>query len=459
VAIRDLERFLADHGNAALQVPAPIPSHGEVAVIGAGPAGLSCAYHLTLRGYAPTLFDAAGEVGGLLRSGIPAFRLPRDVLDREVARVEAAGVRFKLGARLGKDFSWDGLAGFAAVFLATGAGLERHLEIPGVPPGLVQSGLAFLADLNGGRRPSVGKRLAVVGGGNTAMDVAQSLRRLGSHVTVIYRRTRAQMPAAAEEISDAEAEGVGFRFLEVPVAAERSGGDLKLTYQAMRLGSPDASGRAGPEPIPGAFSTLAVDGVFTAVGEEVDPAVLPPSLPPGALWDVGSRPAVFLGGDLAGRRRTVADAIASGWMGATWIDRWLTLREPPAHATPRDAVPLTAMRLSWFEAAPRVQRNAREVTARLADFREGEEGLTTQEAMTEAQRCFSCGVCTQCDQCWLACPDVAVTVEGIQYRVDLEHCKGCLLCVAECPRGALVVEGAPRRGVSGSEAGAVTRDA
>jgi len=448
VAIRDLERFLADHGSVAPQVPPSKVSRGEVAVIGAGPAGLSCAYHLARLGYAATIFDAAEEPGGVLRSGIPAYRLPRAVLDREVARVETAGVRFKLGARLGKEFSWPALAGFAAVFLATGAGQERRLGLSGMAPDSVQSGLAFLGALNRGERVMVGRRLAVIGGGNTALDVARSTRRLGSEVTVIYRRIRTQMPVFADEVAEAEAEGVQFRFLEAPVAAEKDGDCLRLTCQGMRLGSPDASGRPRPEPVPGALSTIEVDGVIAAVGADVDFAVLPATYPPGTSWDVSARPPVFLGGDLAGQRRTVADAIGSGRLGATWIDRWLTLREPPVHAAPRDGVPLSAMRLPWFEMAPRVRRGERAVASRLSDFHEVAEGLTEQAALTEAQRCLSCGACTQCDRCWLACPDVSVIVEAAAYRVDLDHCKGCLLCVAECPRGAIVVEEVPSRGLA-----------
>jgi 2-oxoacid:acceptor oxidoreductase gamma subunit (pyruvate/2-ketoisovalerate family) len=446
VAIRDLERFLADHGNAVPQPGPPRGTRGEVAIIGAGPAGLSCAYHLRRLGYAPTIFDAASDAGGVLRSGIPTYRLPRAVLDREVARVEAAGVRFKLGARLGKEFLWDDLSGYAAVFLATGAGHERHIELRGVPPDTLQSGLALLAALNGGGPVAVGERLAVIGGGNTAMDVARSARRLGSRVTVIYRRSRAEMPAFADEVAEAEAEGVQFRFLEVPVAAERVGGSLRLMCQVMRLGSPDPSGRPRPEPVPGALTTLEVDGVAAAVGEDVNPAVLPRAFPPGTLWDASGHPPVFLGGDLAGSRRTVADAIGSGRMGATWIDRWLTLHEPPVAPLPISPVPLTAMRLPWFEAAPRVRRTERDAASRLGDFREVAEGLASQAVVAEARRCLSCGACTQCDRCWLACPDVAVVVEGTEYRVDLEHCKGCLLCVAECPRGAIAVEEVASRG-------------
>ncbi len=440
VAIRELERYLADHGNPMPLLPLPKEPRVEVAIIGAGPAGLSCAYHLRRLGYAPTIFDAASEVGGVLRSGIPAYRLPRAVLDREVARVEAAGVRFKLGARLGKDFSWDDLSGYAAVFLATGAGQERRIELRGAPADAVWSGLALLATLNGGERVAVGERLAVIGGGNTAVDVARSARRLGSQVIVVYRRTRTEMPAFADEVAEAEAEGVQFRFLLAPMAVERVAGSLRLVCQVMRLGSPDASGRPRPEPVAGALSIVEVDGIVTAVGEDVNPAVLPGWFPPGVLWDGSGHPPVFLGGDLAGSRRTVVDAIGSGRMGATWIDRWLTLREPPLHPAPRDAVGREAMHLPWFETVPRLRPTLRDATTRLGDFREVVEDLSDRAVTAEARRCLSCGACTQCDRCWLACPDVAVVVEGAEYRVDLDHCKGCLLCVAECPRGAIAVE-------------------
>ena len=449
VAIRELERFLADHGSG-MPPPAPLATPGgEIAVIGAGPAGLSCAYHLRRLGYVPTIFDVAREAGGVLRSGIPAYRLPRAVLDREVARVEAAGVQFKLGARLGKELSWDDLSGYAAVFLATGAGEERRLGLPGVPAGVLQSGLTLLAAINRGDRVAVGKRLAVIGGGNTALDVARSARRLGSRVTVLYRRTRAEMPAFADEVAEAEAEGVQFRFLLAPVAIEQIGEWFGLTCQLMRLGAPDASGRPRPEPVPGELTTIEADSIVTAVGEDVNASVLPRTLPPGALWDGLTHPPVFLGGDLTGSRRTVADAIGAGRMGASWIDRWLRLRESPLHPASPAVMPLQAMHLPWFERVPRAHPAERDATARLGDFREVVEGLSDRAAVVEAGRCLSCGACTQCDRCWLACPDVAVVVEGTKYRVDLDHCKGCLLCVAECPRGAIAVEP-----VGGSNAGA-----
>ncbi|MGE5850095.1 MAG: FAD-dependent oxidoreductase, partial [Candidatus Methylomirabilota bacterium] len=273
VAIRDLERFLADHGTASL--PPPMESRGEIAVIGAGPAGLSAAYHLRRLGYGVTLFEAAREAGGVLRSGIPAYRLPRAVLDREIARVEAAGVGLKLGRRFGTDFGWGDLTGYAAVFLATGAGRERGLEIPGAPREALVGGLALLAELNGGRGSVLGDRVAVVGGGNTAMDAARSARRLGSEVTVIYRRTRAEMPAFAEEVAEAEAEGIRLRFLEAPVAAEPIDGAIRLMCQQMRLGAPDASGRPRPEAIPGAFTDLEMDRGVGAVGEDVERSLLP----------------------------------------------------------------------------------------------------------------------------------------------------------------------------------------
>ncbi len=450
VAIRDLERFLADHGTPAPPPPSPKEVRGEVAVIGAGPAGLSCAYHLARLGYAPTVIDAAGKAGGILRYGIPAYRLPRGVLDREIARVEEAGVRFKLGVPFGKEIGWDDLAGYSAVFLATGAGRERALDIPGVPTEAVQSGLGLLAAINGGRAPALGKRLAVIGGGNTAIDVARSARRRGSEVWVIYRRTRAEMPAFADEVTEAEAEGVRFRFLETPVAAEQVEGSLLLTCQAMRLGSPDASGRPRPELIPGAAAAIEVDGIITALGEDVDPAVLPPTFPPTAGWDASGHPPVFLGGDLAGLRRTVADAIGSGRLTAAWIDRWLRLRESPVVPAPPSPVPLEAMRLTWFEGVPRARRHERAAASRLADFGEVVESLSDRVALREARRCLSCGACTQCDRCWLACPDCAILVEGAEYRVDLDHCKGCLLCMAECPRGVIAVQTPASRGAVAS---------
>jgi len=297
--------------------------------------------------------------------------------------------------------------------------------------------------------------VAVIGGGNTAMDVARSARRLGSEVTVIYRRSRAEMPAFADEVAEAEAEGVRLRFLETPVAAEQAGDSIRLSCQQMRLGAPDASGRPRPEPIPGAFSEIEVDRVIGAVGEDVDRSLLPSAFRPGALWDASDQLPVFVGGDLAGLRRTVADAIGSGRMTATWIDRWLTLQEPPvtSSASPQGGVPIEGMRLDWFEPAERAGRPEREVGLRVTDFQEVMQGLSEGHALAEARRCLSCGLCTGCDRCWLVCPDVSILVENLTYRVDLDHCKGCLLCVAECPRGAIVTEGMASRGLASSRSG------
>jgi NADPH-dependent glutamate synthase beta subunit-like oxidoreductase len=287
------------------------------------------------------------------------------------------------------------------------------------------------------------------------MDVARTARRVGSEVTVIYRRTRAEMPAVADEVAEAETEGVSFRFLEVPLGIERTGTAFQVTCQAMRLGPPDESGRPRPEPIPGAITGLEVDDIVSAVGEDVDRSLLASHLPPGAIWSASEVPPVFLGGDLAGLRRTVADAIGSGRLAAAWIHGWLSLREPPVQPALPTPIPLEAMRLPWFDPVPRLHLRERPVASRLMDFGEVVAGLEERAARVEAGRCLSCGACTRCDRCWLACPDCAIVVGEGEYGVDLDHCKGCLLCVAECPRGAMVVEtgadaASSRQGSSGS---------
>ena len=269
VAIHAVERAM---GDLAHQRPAPVHK-GErrperVAVVGSGPAGLACAYHLARFGYGVTIYESALEAGGMLRLGIPEYRLPRAVLDGDIARVVAHGVEIKCGVRLGEHVTWKELSEqFSAVCIATGAHTSRALGVPGEQLPGVQPGLVFLRDVNGGTRPDRGQRVVVVGGGNTAMDCASSAMRLGAKVTVAYRRTREQMPAIKEEVDDAMREGAEFIFLANPVEFTEAKGRVRaLVAERMALGEPDASGRRRPVPT-GEHFTIDADTVLTAIGE------------------------------------------------------------------------------------------------------------------------------------------------------------------------------------------------
>jgi 2-oxoacid:acceptor oxidoreductase delta subunit (pyruvate/2-ketoisovalerate family) len=475
VAVHSVERALGDE---SLRRPHPAPPprlHAErVAVAGAGPAGLSCAYHLTRLGYGVTVYDEAAEAGGLLRQGIPSYRLPRPVLDRQIERYASMGIEFRTGVRLEGDEGQAELAGYDAVFYATGAHRGKPMNVAGEDgPGIV-AGLEFLKVVNRGGRPDLGRRVAIVGGGNTAMDCARTALRLGAEPVVVYRRTRAEMPAIPQEVEEAIREGVRFVFLAAPSAFRWEEGRLvEMHVTRMELGEPDASGRRRPVPVDDGGYTIPVDTVLTAIGEDAELESLPASLPRewGAIrvdeWCEAGGGAVFAGGDVAGAERTVADAIGSGKRAAMGIDRHLRRRagEEPAVDDPaalrwgttgqvsmarwrgddpvrrtnptNDVVDIGALQLAHFE---RVARHEEEWRVDWADFGEVNLGLDLEKAVAEARRCFNCGVCNDCELCLILCPDVAITRrDGGGFEIDLDYCKGCGLCAEECPRGAIVM--------------------
>jgi NADPH-dependent glutamate synthase beta subunit-like oxidoreductase len=479
VAIHAIERQLGDLVlDAAPRKAAPAP-HGLVAVVGSGPAGLACAYHAARLGYKVTVYEAAPEAGGMLRFGIPAYRLPRVVLDQQIEWIRAHGITIECGVRVGADVTWANLLGaFDAVFVALGAQRSRALGVPGEGLPGVESGLAFLRAVNAGARPAVGKRVVVVGGGNTAMDCARTALRLGAAVTVLYRRTRAEMPAIPDEVDDAEREGVQFLFLAAPARLHSSNGRVTaIECQRMKLGAPDASGRRRPEPVEGNRFTVPADTVLSAIGEVAELGPLPGEVERSDAglvtddWGATTGAAVFAGGDVTQGPRTVADALGMGKRAAIAIDRYLKDRE--AGSGKREALDLVELRFGpqgnvsitrWrgddpvSRAAPVNQvatyddlnlrhftHASRGVEARLGaaesrrGFAEVNRGLTREEALEEAGRCFNCGVCNRCDICLVYCPDVAIARENGAYRFELDYCKGCGICAAECPRGAIIM--------------------
>jgi 2-oxoacid:acceptor oxidoreductase delta subunit (pyruvate/2-ketoisovalerate family) len=461
IAIHSAERFLSDW--AAEQGIAPLRQQPtgakQVAVIGSGPAGLSCAYHLALKGYPVTVYEADPLPGGMLRTGIPAYRLPRDVLDREIAAIQALGVEIETGKKLGENLSWDDLSGYAAVFLAIGQQESRALGVPGEDGAGVLHGLAFLKRLNLGEPVALGKRVAVIGGGNTAMDAARAACRLGSDVTVVYRRSRAEMPAIAEEVAEAEEEGVVFHFLATPVAVRcEAGRVVGLRCVRIQLGEPDASGRRRPEPIPGSEFDLEVDTVIPALGQETDLACLPAGVAQekGAIQtELSTQTAlenVYAGGDAA---------IGSGKRAAIAIDCALRGEAPGdipplnrnMHAAPRpmapDVVAFEELNRAHLHYEPRPKERHRPVEERLRDFGESNLGLAEETVVAEALRCLSCGTCNRCDNCLVFCPDISILRRGDWteayptypfFEVDYEYCKGCGICAAECPRHAITME-------------------
>lgn len=474
VAIHAVERAM---GDLAHQRPAPVLKGEQraerVAVVGSGPAGLACAYHLARFGYGVTIYESASEAGGMLRLGIPEYRLPRAVLDGDIARVVAHGVDIKCGVRIGEHVTWKELTElFNAVCIATGAHTSRALGVPGEQLRGVQPGLVFLRDVNSGKRPDLGRRVVVVGGGNTAMDCARSAMRLGARVTVAYRRTREQMPAITEEVDDAMREGAEFVFLANPVEFKEANGRVcALVAERMALGEPDGSGRRRPVAT-GEHFTIEADTVLTAIGES--------SALEGFFGDVeGSdsglrvdalggtnRDMLYAGGDVTDLARTVADALGAGKRAAIGIDRhlrhhhgdtaelnalrfadgnlsaarWMG-RDPIRRVDPVNAVVgVDDVNFAQYQRVPRHADPHLDSEHARGGFAEVNGGLSTAEAMDEARRCLNCGVCTQCDVCLIFCPDAAITraADG-SYTIALDYCKGCGICAAECPRGAITM--------------------
>ncbi|MCL4846008.1 MAG: FAD-dependent oxidoreductase [Acidobacteria bacterium] len=448
VAIHAVERAIADEARrlGARPDPAPLALPPRlVAVIGAGPAGLSCAYQLACHGHQVTVVDAMARPGGLLRYGIPAYRLPREVLDHEIALLHQMGVRFVGRTRIGANF--EDLGTFDAVFVAVGLQRSKDAGVAGQETPGVRPGLDFLRQVNMGRGEPLAGPVVVIGGGNTALDAARAALRLGGEPTVLYRRSREDMPAHPDEIAQAEREGVQFVFHAAPTRFLSANGHLSgLEVQRMRPGRPDASGRSRPEPIPGAIFEVAATLALTAIGEELErDAVVGLTERAGSYLKADrfgrtSRRAVFAGGDAATGAGTVVEAIGSGRRAADAIVAHFEGRDVVAeHQAARLGV--EGLNLYYFPPRPRANPPYQVPPGGVRQFDETIGGLTWAEAAAEAGRCFQCGLCTHCDNCVTFCPDNAVLADPATggYAIDLAHCKGCGICVAECPRGAVTL--------------------
>ncbi|MEW6523344.1 MAG: FAD-dependent oxidoreductase [Bacillota bacterium] len=422
VAIRTLKRYITHRAmDGAAREPRQ-PSGRPVAIVGAGPAGLTCAAQLARRGYAPTVFEALPVPGGMMRVGIPEYRLPKDLVAREVALVEQEGVKITTSRALGRDFSIDDLfvQGFAAVFLALGAHQSQQLGIPGEDlPGVLPA-IPFLREVALGSRPVLGGRVAVIGGGNTAMDAARTARRLGAaHVTIVYRRTEGEITALPEEIAEAREEGIEFLMLASPLAFSGTGRLESISCIRNRLGEPDASGRRRPLPVPGSEFTLKVDTAIVAVGQRTDPEVLARLGLELTRWGTiaadrttmaTSRPGVFAGGDVVTGPSMLVDAVGDGNAAALAIDAYLR-----GDGSASLAVRPARERVVESRANPGLTPRARRVTPRLLDverrvssFEEVALSLTEEEAMAEAARCLNCAVCCECQQCVAVCGPKAI---------------------------------------------------
>ena len=440
VSIHSVERYLGDLAlERGWRFEVPHRESGRrVLIIGAGPSGLSAAYHLRRLGHEVEIHDSADAPGGMMRYGIPEYRLPRDVLDAEVARITDMGVVIRNNTPVTDLLATQVAGRFDAVFVAIGAHLSKRVDIPSADATRMVDAVSFLRDVAKGERPVIGRRVAVYGGGNTAMDAARVARRLGAEESVIvYRRTVEQMPAHTEERESAEQEGVRMNWLRTITEM----GEEDLTVEIMEL---DEEGRAHGT---GRFEKLAADTVILAVGQEADTGFL--HAIPGMLFDrdvvrvdpdtlMTNVPGIFAGGDMVPSERTVTVGVGHGKKAARCIDKWLNL-----DVTPRDPkhplVHLDQMNLWYFGGHTRRVQAEQAPETRVSDFGEIVAGLSPKEAEFEARRCLSCGNCFECDGCYGACPEDAVIKlgPGNRYRFDYELCTGCATCYEQCPVHAI----------------------
>jgi 2-oxoacid:acceptor oxidoreductase delta subunit (pyruvate/2-ketoisovalerate family) len=445
VGINAVERFLGDEALAqGWQVTVEVPPSGRrVLVVGAGPSGLSAAYHLARLGHDVVVRDAEVLPGGMMRYGIPRYRLPREILDAEIGRVAALGVKLELGKPVSDVVGAMRDDAFDAVFLAVGAHIGKRAYIPAGDAARILDAVSVLHDMEGEQRPLLGRRVAVYGGGNTAMDVARTARRLGAEdAVVVYRRTRDRMPAHDFEVEEAEEEGVRMRWLSTVSRADEG----VLTLERMEL---DENGF--PQPT-GELEELEADALVLALGQLSDLSLLD-GLPGIEVEDGVVRvgpdlttgyPGIFAGGDMVPAERTVTVAVGHGKKAARHIDAWLRkdVYEPsPKHAE----AGFEALNTWYYTDAPRTLQRTLELARRRSTFEEVVSGLGETTALFEARRCLSCGNCFSCDNCFGVCPDNAVLklagadrdAAGRGYAFDYDFCKGCGICVAECPSGAI----------------------
>ena len=438
VGINSVERFVGDEAlrrGWTVSVTEP-PSGRRVLVVGAGPSGLAAAYHLALRGHEVTIKEAGPMAGGMMRFGIPRYRLARDVLDAEVQRILDLGVTLELDTKV-TDLETV-RAEYDAVFLAVGAQLGKRAYIPAGSAAHVLDAVDMLRDLESGEKPLLGRRVAVYGGGNTAMDAARTAKRLGaSEAVVVYRRTKDRMPAHESEIAEAEDEGVLFTWLTTIKQVDAG----RLVVERMEL---DEAGF--PQPT-GQLDELDADSLILALGQDTDLSLLegvPGLVVEDGVVSVGPDlmtgcAGVFAGGDMVPFERSVTVAVGHGKRAARHIDAWLSGAAP--EPAPRPALATFDTLNTWdYADAPRAHRPVLDRARRESTFDEVVLGHDESTALLEARRCLSCGNCFSCDNCYGVCPDNAVIKlgePGEGYLIDLDYCKGCGICVAECPSGAI----------------------
>jgi NADPH-dependent glutamate synthase beta subunit-like oxidoreductase len=442
VGINSVERFLGDQALKRGWTPDfPVDSSGKrVLVVGAGPSGLAAAYHLRRKGHAVTIREAGPMAGGMMRFGIPKYRLPRNILDAEIRRIIDLDVTLQLDTRV-DDIAAAFTEGFDAIFIAVGAHLARRICIPAHAAGKILDAVSVLHGMEADQEPPrLGRRVIIYGGGNTAMDVARTAKRLGAdEAMIVYRRSRDEMPAHDFEAHEAEEEGVLIHWLRTIKQID----ETTFTVEKMRI---DENGR--PQPT-GEFEALEADTLILALGQDVDTGFL--TRVPG--MDIAKdgvvqvsdqmmtgREGLFAGGDMVPAERTVTVAIGHGKKAARNINAWLRgarYEKPPKH----ELAAFENLNTWYYDDAPKRMQDQLSLLRRQSGFDEVEQGLNEENALFEARRCLSCGNCFECDNCYGICPDNAVIKlgPGERFLINYDYCKGCGICAVECPCGAIVM--------------------
>jgi 2-oxoacid:acceptor oxidoreductase delta subunit (pyruvate/2-ketoisovalerate family) len=439
VGINSVERFLGDEAikRGWTFTPPETQSGKRVLVVGAGPSGLSAAYQLRRMGHAVTIYDAGPAAGGMMRFGIPKYRLPRDVLDAEVKRILDIGVELKLNTKVDNILDTMKAGKFDAAFLAVGAHIGKRAFIPAGSASKVLDAVTMLRSMEGEDKPLLGRRVVVYGGGNTAIDAARTAKRMGAtEAIIVYRRTRERMPAHDFEVEEALEEGIMMKWLSTIKRMDEG----KLTVEKMQLDD-----KGFPQPI-GEFETLEADSLVLALGQDVDLSLLD-GVPGLEIKDgtvqvaqnmMTGHDGIFAGGDMVPSERTVTVAVGHGKKAARHIDAWLR-GTTCAPVEKHELASFDKLNAWYYADAPKTVRPMIETARRQSTFEEVQGGLDETNALYEARRCLSCGNCFECDNCYGVCPDNAVIKlgPGNRFKFNYDYCKGCSLCATECPCGAI----------------------